>query len=229
MHIKSRDCEHILRWNVIQKGVARICIRDPRSHEQRQRMPSKSNGNGPDRSLNSNLDAKITFHNASDQSVAVLWLNFDGDPVWHHQLLPRCTYTQPTYVNHAWVCVECDTGLFSLMRMNNKHVLVAEANQLHAVITAEETSLFQQCLAAVRISLHQARNVSLVEQLEKSDVSKLPLPQTCIEQLLELDSISPRHIVERYVRNLKNQLKTVPLKDWNQTLMQQGREFFDIG
>lgn len=183
------------------------------------------------RSLDSSIDTQVTFENASKNSVAVLWLNFDGDPVWYRQLLPGSSYKQPTYVNHAWVCVECDSGLFALMKVNKQDVLVPQAQPVHhrAVITAQETaSLFQHCLAAVRMYLHEALNVSLVEPLGRKNV-QLPLSDNCTEQLFDLDSAAPSQLVEKYVENVKKQLRTVSLKDWNHVLMNQGTEFFDIG
>ena len=187
------------------------------------------NGTGLNRSLDSSLDTEITFENTSKHSVAILWLNFDGVPIWNRQLLPGCSYTQPTYVNHAWVCVECDTGLFALMKINKMDVLRSlEAKPIHAVITTEETSLLQQCLAVVRVYLHEVQNVSLVEPLRESVVRQLPLSPQCIRQLLELDSTPPPHLAERYVKNLKEKLR-IPTKDWSQILVTQGTEFFDIG
>ena len=192
-------------------------------------MASEASGIVPNRSLDSSMNTEITFENASENSVAVLWLNFVGDPVWYRQLLPGSSYKQPAYVNHAWVCVECDSGLFALMKVNKQDVLVLQAQPVHrAVITARETSLFQQCLAAVRMYLHEVQNVSLIEPLGRNDV-QLPLSDNCIEQLCDLDSTPPSQLVEKYVENLKKQLRTVSLKDWNHVLMNQGTDFFDIG
>ena len=160
----------------------------------------------PNKSLTSSQSTYVTFENVSNQTVAVLWLNYNGDPVWYNYLRPGTSYQQQTYVTHPWVCVECDTGLFSLMKVNKQDVLFPEARNVHAVITAEETSLFHKCLAAVRLSIHQTRNVSLVEQLKESDVCLLPLPQWCVRRLLEFDSTTPPSLTEKFVKDTKRKL-----------------------
>lgn len=208
------------------KGVASVQITLGTAHLWRE-MPSEASGSVLGRSLDSSTEAKITFENASNSSVAVLWLNFDGDPVWYRQLPPGCSYDQSTYVNHSWVCVECDTGLFSLMKINKQDELcLVQRNTVHAVITAPEVSLFQTCLAALRRYLHEVKNVSLVEQLQAEDFPRLHLPSRCVEQLSKLDSSPPPQIAEKYVKNLKQQLSGVPKEQWNQVLMGQGRTDF---
>ena len=175
----------------------------------------------PNKSLNSLQSTGVFFENVSIHSVAVLWLNYSGDPVWYRHLLPGASYQQQTYVTHPWVCVECDTGLFALMKINKQDVLFPEAKPIHAVITTEETSLLQQCLAVVRVYLHEVQNVSLVEPLRESVVRQLPLSPQCIRQLLELDSTPPPRLAEKYVKNLKEKFTVSPQKEWNQILSRQ--------
>ena len=175
----------------------------------------------PNRSLNGNQSTYVTFENESDHNVAVLWLDYNGNPVWYNNLCPGSSYHQQTYVTHPWLCVECDSGLFALMKINKQDVLFPETKQISAVITTGEASLFQQCLAAVRMNLHEVLNVSLVESLQEGDICELPLPKRCIVQLLEFDSGPPPSLAEKYVNKIKGQLKQYPQTKWNPTLSNQ--------
>lgn len=58
------------------------------------------------RSEVSEVSLQIDFENATDDWLALEWLNFEGKRVRYADLAPRQTYRQQTYVTHPWVAVD---------------------------------------------------------------------------------------------------------------------------
>lgn len=57
-------------------------------------------------SVVSEVSLQIDFENATDDWLALEWLNFDGKRVRYADLAPGQTYRQQTYVSHPWVAVD---------------------------------------------------------------------------------------------------------------------------
>ena len=161
----------------------------------------------PERSLHSRISTGVTFVNKSKHAVQVLWLSYQGEPVWYNDLSPGSSYWQQTYVTHPWVCMECDTGRFELMELNSQEVLYPEEKDIKGVITEPKRTLYELCLATVRNSLHQTLGVSLFDRLKPKDVHRLPLPSRVADTVLSVDSAPPSPLVANYVAALREKLK----------------------
>ena len=142
------------------------------------------------KSLHSRISTGVTFVNktVTKHAVQVLWLSYQGEPVWYNDLGPGDLYRQQTYVTHPWVCVECDTGRFELMELNSQEVLYPEEKHISGAITEPKRTLYELCLATVRNSLHQTLGISLLDHLKPKDINRLPLPSRVADSLLSFDS-----------------------------------------
>ena len=77
----------------------------------------------------------VTFTNRSSRNVVTLCLNYDGEPVKHHELGPGESYTQQTYVTHPWIVVETDSGRYRLMELNDWPVFFPQKSGTSVDIT----------------------------------------------------------------------------------------------
>ena len=161
----------------------------------------------PKRSIHSRTSTGVTFVNKSKHVVHVLWLNYQGQPVWYNDLSPGSGYRQQTYVTHPWVCMECDTGRFELMELNFQEILYPEKKPINGVITEPKRTLYELCLATVRKSLHQALGVNMFDYLNAKDIYQLPLPSRVADDLLSFDSAPPSLLVADYVTAVREKLK----------------------
>lgn len=161
----------------------------------------------PKRSVYGRISTGVTFVNKSKHAVQVLWLNYQGQPVWYNDLGPGRSYRQQTYVTHPWVCMECDTGRFELMELNSQEILYPEEKHISGVITEPKRTLYELCLATVRSTLHQTLSVSMYDHLKAKDINCLPLPPRVVDDLLSFDSAPPSPLVANYVGALREQLK----------------------
>ena len=100
----------------------------------------------PKRSLNAEFSTVVNFHNKSSRRVQVIWLDYQGQPVWYRDLRPGKAYSQQTYVTHPWMCVESDSGRFEEMLVNSQRVLYPEKNHITANITERQKTLYERCL-----------------------------------------------------------------------------------
>ena len=155
------------------------------------------------KSIHGNHSTGVTFHNRTRHSVEVLWLDYQGQPVWYNHLKPGRSYRQQTYVTHPWVCIESDTGRFEMMELNKKEILFPEEKPIQGVITEPDRSLYELCVMSVRQYLLQAEGLNILQKLSKKQVQKLPLPRRLIEDILLFDSAEPSPLVARYVETLK--------------------------
>ena len=158
------------------------------------------------KSLHSRISTGVTFVNKTKHAVQVLWLSYQGEPVWYNDLSPGDSYRQQTYVTHPWVCVECDTGRFELMELNSQEVLYPEEKHISGAITEPKRTLYELCLATVRNSLHQTLGISLLDHLKPKDIYRLPLPSRVADSLLSFDSAPPSPLVANYVAALRDKL-----------------------
>ena len=81
---------------------------------------------------------QVTFTNRSSRNVAVLWLNYQGEPVKYRNLGPGGSYTQQTYVTHPWIVVETDSGSYRLMELNDWPVFFPQESNTNVDITDPE-------------------------------------------------------------------------------------------
>ena len=158
------------------------------------------------KSLHSDHSTGITFQNKTRHKVEVLWLDYQGQPVWYYHLEPGESYRQQTYVTHPWVCVESDTGRFEMMELNKKDILYPEKKPILGVITETERSLYELCVTSVQQYLRQVQQLSLLQKLSEKQVKKLPLPWRLINDIIVFDSAEPSPLVVRYVDAFKESM-----------------------
>ena len=79
------------------------------------------------RSLNSDVQAAITFQNDSAQTVKIYWLGFKGERVFYQRLLPGETYAQETFLTHPWVVTDDKANAWALHYAQRKPLTVSIA------------------------------------------------------------------------------------------------------
>ncbi len=57
-------------------------------------------------SIDGSTHSTIQFINASAQPVSVYWLNYKGDRQFYFELQSGDSYTQKTYLTHAWLITD---------------------------------------------------------------------------------------------------------------------------
>jgi von Hippel-Lindau disease tumor supressor len=60
------------------------------------------------KSINSDVETKITFANKSGKTIKVFWLDFDGKRKFYQTLEDDESYDQDTYLTHPWVITDED-------------------------------------------------------------------------------------------------------------------------
>ncbi len=155
------------------------------------------------KSIHSDHSTEVNFQNKTRHNVEVLWLDYQGKPVWYNQLPPGNGYRQQTYVTHPWVCVECDSGRFEMMELNKKEVLYPEEKPISGVITEPERTLYELGRMSLRMYLLEAQGLRVSQKLNEKQVKQLPLPQRLINDILVFDSAEPSPLVADYLRNNK--------------------------
>ena len=82
------------------------------------------------RSIESTVEALVTFDNQSSKAVKVYWINFTGDRVFYKTLSPRQKYTQRTFLTHPWVVTDMEgNGLkFHLPTSEPSSVLISDGD-----------------------------------------------------------------------------------------------------
>ena len=161
---------------------------------------------GEVKSIHSNHSTEVNFQNKTRHSVEVLWLDYQGQPVWYYHLRPGKGYRQQTYVTHPWVCIESDSGRFEMMEINKKEILYPEEKPIRGVITEPERSLYELCVTNLRQYLLQAQGLDYFQKLSEKQVEKLPLPRRLINNILLFDSAEPSPLVARYVNAFKEEM-----------------------
>ncbi len=58
------------------------------------------------KSVNSDVEAKITFVNRSGNTIKVYWLDFDGNRKLYQTLKDGESYEQKTFLTHPWVITD---------------------------------------------------------------------------------------------------------------------------
>ena len=159
---------------------------------------------GEPKSIHSRHSTEVNFQNKTKYNVEVLWLDYQGKPVWYNRLPPGKGYRQQTYVTHPWVCVESDTGRFELMELNKKEILFPEEKPMSCVITEPERTLYELCVMNLRQYLLKAQGLSVHQMLSEKQVERLPLPRRLISDILAFDSAEPSPLVARYVKAFKD-------------------------
>jgi hypothetical protein len=48
------------------------------------------------------MSAELVLSNTSDRNLAIYWLNLNGEEEFAKRLTPGQSYTQETFVEHAW-------------------------------------------------------------------------------------------------------------------------------
>jgi von Hippel-Lindau disease tumor supressor len=79
------------------------------------------------RSLNSDVQAAITFQNDSAQTVKIYWLGFKGERVFYQRLLPGETYQQETFLTHPWVVTDDKDNAWALHYAQRKMLTISIA------------------------------------------------------------------------------------------------------
>jgi hypothetical protein len=151
------------------------------------------------KSICSDHSTEVNFQNKTRHNVEVLWLDYQGKPVWYNQLPPGKGYRQQTYVTHPWVCVETDSGRFEMMVLNKKEILYPEEKPISGVITEPERTLYELCRMSLRLCLLEAQGSSVREKLNEKQVEQLPLPRRLINDILVFDLAEPSPLVADYV------------------------------
>ena len=152
------------------------------------------------KSIHSYHSTEVNFQNKTRRNVEVLWLNYQGEPVWYNRLPPGKGYRQQTYVTHPWVCVESDSGRFEMMELNKKEILYPEEKPIGGVITEPERTLYELCVMSLRRYLLKAQGLSVHQKLNEKLVEQLPLPRRLINNILAFDSAEPSPLVASYVK-----------------------------
>eukprot|EP00457_Paulinella_chromatophora_P001545 gb/GEZN01001547.1/.p1 GENE.gb/GEZN01001547.1/~~gb/GEZN01001547.1/.p1 ORF type:complete len:842 (+),score=172.04 gb/GEZN01001547.1/:176-2527(+) len=89
------------------------------------------------KSMNTGVSTTVGFHNTSDVTVDVFWINYEGDEVFYNTLRPGGKYQQQTYLQHPWVARDKASGDFVLL--NGTRLLFPEEGGTTGVISSYAT------------------------------------------------------------------------------------------
>ena len=62
----------------------------------------------------SDVGTEIVFENASEETIQIYWLNFEGEKVQYAELAPEQTHRQLTFVTHPWVAATEEAGCLGI-------------------------------------------------------------------------------------------------------------------
>ena len=62
-------------------------------------------------SVDGNQEVPIEFINSSNRTVAIYWLDYEGEEVFYRALRSRESYELQTYVTHPWCMRDAETGV----------------------------------------------------------------------------------------------------------------------
>ena len=65
-------------------------------------------------SQNSDVAAKIEFHNTANQTVKIYWIDFAGKRVLYSTLLADEVYAQESFVTHPWLVTDAKGNSWAL-------------------------------------------------------------------------------------------------------------------
>ena len=81
---------------------------------------SKSNGLNL-KSIKSDIITYLTFKNVSNRTVAIFWINFEGERVLYKILNEGESYEIFSYAGHPWIFRDHDTG-DKLVSSNDQYI-----------------------------------------------------------------------------------------------------------
>jgi von Hippel-Lindau disease tumor supressor len=138
----------------------------------------------------------LTFYNATQRTVDVIWINYQGKPILYKSLLPGQFFDVDTYVTHPWIFRDSDTRdtlvaeskEFFLPPPWNREIeryirredrICAVPRRVRVHITIPVYSLFQRAMQVLRNSLlDSVIHDSLQETNSQKVIDSLGLPTT---------------------------------------------------
>uniref|UniRef100_A0A1B6F2K0 von Hippel-Lindau disease tumour suppressor beta domain-containing protein n=1 Tax=Cuerna arida TaxID=1464854 RepID=A0A1B6F2K0_9HEMI len=139
----------------------------------------------------------LRFVNKTGRNVDILWINYEGEPVRYHTILPEDHLDMNTYISHTWTFEDTETR--DKRAVNNLPYYPADwekyffydpetiANlNIHEQISLDRIilmikipmySLSDCCLQVFRDSFNWKQNIALLDQL------KYELPKTLYDEL----------------------------------------------
>lgn len=83
---------------------------------------------GVEKSKNSTECYKANFHNTSDRTITLCWINYKGESVVYKKFLSQTSCKITTYCTHPWFAVDSYHKIFLLLN-NEKTFMINSFNK----------------------------------------------------------------------------------------------------
>lgn len=142
------------------------------------------------KSLVSNEMSYVRFHNSTQRTVNVIWINFSGEPVKYSTLQPNQYVDINTYVNHLWIIQDERTG--DRLLANQQYVFYPESwEKLQSrILRGRYIDRMARLIVNIQIPLYTLRDCAMLVVRNcissSDDVKQLELPNTISSELYNM-------------------------------------------
>lgn len=142
------------------------------------------------KSLVSNEMSYVRFHNSTQRTVNVIWLNFSGDPIKYSTLQPNHYVDINTYVNHLWIIQDEKTG--DRLLANQQYVFYPESwdKLQRQILRGRCIDRMARLIVYIQIPLYTLRDCAMMVvrncMTSLDDVKQLELPNTISDELYSM-------------------------------------------
>lgn len=142
------------------------------------------------KSLVSNELSFVRFHNSTQRTVNVIWINFSGHPIKYNTLQPNQYVDINTYVNHLWIIQDERTG--DRLLANQQYVFYPESwEKLQSrILRGRYIDRMARLIVNIQIPLYTLRDCAMMVVRDCitswDDVKQLELPNTISEELCNM-------------------------------------------